>query len=52
MNQVAGLIEEMFNGKGAGIDQAKQAEVIRIMYQRKTAIPIYKGGFNLSNSQM
>ena len=49
MNRVGSLIEEMFDENGAGIDQDKQAEVIRVMYERKTVIPLFKGEVNSSN---
>lgn len=52
MTKVGGLIEEIFDRNGAGIDQAKQAEVIRHMYERNTAIPIYRGEENLSDAQL
>ena len=38
-----------FDENGDGIEQDKQAEVIRAMYERKTVIPLFKGSVNSSN---
>lgn len=43
MRKVGQIIEEMFDRNASGIDAAQQEAIIRTMYQRKTAIPIFKG---------
>jgi hypothetical protein len=48
MLNVASLIEEIFPGNGNGLNNDKQEEVIRHMYERRTAIPLFKGDDDIS----
>ena len=47
MQKVALAIEEMFPENARGIDRSKQESVIRAMYERKAAIPLFKGDDNI-----
>jgi len=47
MQKVALAIEEMFPENARGIDKDKQESMIRAMYERKTAIPFFKGDDNI-----
>jgi len=47
MQKVALAIEEMFPEDASDIVKTKQESVIRAMYERKTAIPLFKGDDNI-----